>query len=203
MAAWPRPEEKPCTSTMYPRWSLQRGGQIVQRRLGIVAQHALSGTEARSGLVGRFVLVDIADDLLDAGQTGVGLGRGLLRCLGLVAGVDSMLVGVVRFVGRQLMPCWARESTSLIILLFAAVSSSSSFKRSRIGLSLPLHIFLAGKRIQMSPEAFARGRLQRFPRRAFVRARLRSLIARGRRLALGGTRGILHRLRGAILVLRR
>src|SRR5579863_1181150 len=31
------------------------------------------------------------------------------------------------------MPCWARESTSLIILVFPAVSSSSSFTRSRIG----------------------------------------------------------------------
>src|SRR5579872_228854 len=31
------------------------------------------------------------------------------------------------------MPCCARESTSLIILLLAAVRSSSSFKRSRMG----------------------------------------------------------------------
>src|SRR5437899_1406140 len=31
------------------------------------------------------------------------------------------------------MPCWARLSTSLIIFEFAAVSSSSSFTRSRIG----------------------------------------------------------------------
>ena len=32
-----------------------------------------------------------------------------------------------------LMPSWARESTSLIILLLLAVSSSNSFRRSRIG----------------------------------------------------------------------
>src|SRR5579864_5060191 len=31
------------------------------------------------------------------------------------------------------MPCWARESTSLIALLFSAVIPSSSFTRSRIG----------------------------------------------------------------------
>src|SRR6266567_1683035 len=43
------------------------------------------------------------------------------------------------------MPCWARLSTSLIIFVLAAVSSSSSFTRSRIGWVCRWTYFLRAK----------------------------------------------------------
>src|ERR1019366_5716481 len=73
----------------------QRSSHFIERVLSLLAQQALAGPEADFGLRGGLVLVNVAHHLLDAGKAGIGLLRGLLRRLGLVAGINGMQVGFV------------------------------------------------------------------------------------------------------------
>src|SRR5947207_1461285 len=81
--------------------AFQRSSEVIKSGLRVLAEDSLSGAEADLSLIRGLVLIDIADHLLDRSQAGVGLGRGLLRGLGLVAGVNSMLVGFVRLGGSE------------------------------------------------------------------------------------------------------
>ena len=59
------------------------------------------------------------------------------------------------------MPAWARESTSLIILLLDAVSSSSSLTRSRIGSVWRCTYFLRAKGLMRPQKPSRDGASQR------------------------------------------
>src|SRR5439155_18168835 len=129
--------------------------------LGILAQNTLPGTEADLGLVSGFVLIDVADHALDRRQASVGLLRGLLGGLGLVASVDGMLVGFVGLIGRHLNALLGAAVHVLDHLRVGGGELVELIHAVTNRLSLTLDVFLAGKGIDLAPEALAAFVLQR------------------------------------------
>ena len=118
------------------------------------------GRKRISVCVRSLVLIDVADDLLDRGQAGVGLGRGLLRHLGLVAGVNRVLVGFGGL-GRGQADAFLGARIGVLDHLGVRGRQLVQFVDAVTdGRGLPLHIFLAGKGIDLAPEALMRVGLQ-------------------------------------------
>jgi hypothetical protein len=100
-------------------------------------------------------LVDVANHVLNRLHAGSNLLRRLLGRGGFVSGVDRVLIGFVRLVRGQL---------DTLLRAGVGVFDGSAVGRCQLiefvdavsdGLGLALNIFLAGKGINASPEAFA------------------------------------------------
>ena len=112
----------------------------------------MSRTETDFRLVGRLVLIDVAHNAFDCRQAIVGLSRGRLRCGGLVAGINCVLVGFGRLRRRLLN---ALLGAAVHVLNHFAVGGGEliQFVDAVLdGRNLPLHILFAGKRIYLAPE---------------------------------------------------
>src|SRR3954471_9658525 len=134
--------------------ALQRGRQIVQCVLRLLAQGGLARAEADLSFARGLELVNVGYDLLHRVQTFGGLGRGLVSELGAVAGIDSVLVG---FVGAQ--AGYADTFGSACVNVFDRLSVGGGelvelVHASTHRIKLALHILFAGERIQMSPKSF-------------------------------------------------
>src|SRR5579864_1353190 len=141
--------------------ALQRGRQIIQRALGVLAEHGLSRAETDFRLVAGLVLIDVADHAFDGGQAIVGLGRGGLRLGRLVAGIDGVLVS---FTGLRRSLLNALLGAAVHVLDHLGVRGGQLIElvdavANRLGLALD--IFLAGKRVDLSPKALMAFILQR------------------------------------------
>ncbi len=123
IAVWPRAGREALHFDDESTLIFQRGRHLIQCSLGVLAQDALAGTETDFSLGRSLVLVDVADNLLDGGQAGVGLGGSLVRQGRLVAGINGVLVSFVGFRGSQtdafgraridifdLSWCWTRSA---------------------------------------------------------------------------------------------
>src|SRR5205085_1326192 len=106
-----------------PTLTFQRSRKIIQRRLGVLAEHGLSRTEADFGLVAGLVLINVADYAFNRGQASVGLGRGLLCLSGLVAGINRMLVGFTGLCRWRYLRRRCLMTTKLVMI--GRLSSSS------------------------------------------------------------------------------
>src|SRR5208337_2802003 len=113
------------------------------------------------GLVDGLVLVDVADHLLDTAEASVGLSRGLLRQLRLISGVDGVLVGFIGLGGGETNAVLRARIHVLDRLAVAGREFIQFVQPVADRPSLALHIFLAGKRIDAAPAAFAGRWLQR------------------------------------------
>jgi len=137
----------------------------------------VSRTEADFGLRSRLVLIDTADDGLDRVQASAGLRGGLVSLLGAVAGIDGMLVSLRRLrIGLPNTFLGARiDVLDLASVLGAQVVKLVDAITNRAQLTL--YILLARHRIDLSPEALARLRLQWLTGRKIL---VGSCVLRGR-----------------------
>src|SRR5579864_6819375 len=172
--------------------TLHAGGHLVQSVFLVLAHNGLAGAEADFSLVRGLVLIDVAAHVLDVLYSAGDLLRGLLRRGSLVAGVDGVLIGCIGLIGGQLDAGGGARIDVLDLLAVAGSQFIELIHAVADRLSLALHIFLAGERIDPSPEAFAR--------RSSERRLARSVAAGGisrRRLSLrGGGLGLILGRRG-------
>src|SRR5260221_1737254 len=132
----------------------QRGRHLVERIFGVLAQYGLAGTETDFSLRDRLVLIKLGHRLLHGGNTRGGLLRGLLGLSGAIAGVYGVRF---RFIGFGHGLANAFGSASINLSDHARVLGRELVQfiyAARNRLVLPLRIFLAGKRHQVSPETF-------------------------------------------------
>src|SRR3989442_5410774 len=144
----------------------------------------MTWTETNLGLGSSLVLIDVAYHLFHRGETGVGLGGRLLRHLGLVTGIDRMLVGFVGLTGRQPDTFRCPRVRVLDHLAVGCGELIEFVDAVPDGRRLPLHVLLAGKGIQMAPEALVGIWLQRLFAAGASGLRSRILVSRGRRSRL-------------------
>src|SRR6185369_17749705 len=170
--------------------TLQRRSHVVQGLLGILAEDALAGLEADFGLGCGFVLIDISNYLLDSGQAGGCLLRGVLRGLGAVTGVNRVLIGLIRLAGSELNALLRTRINVLDHLAVAGGELIELIDAVADGLRLPLHIFLASERVQVTPETLMSIGLQRLLAAGAGLRRSRCGRGLGRRLVLGSGIGL-------------
>src|SRR6185437_535577 len=138
--------------------------KLVESFLRLRAQYLLSGSEANLGVRDRLILIQSADRLLHGVQTRACLIDGLLRCLRAVAGIDSVLVGLIGL-ERSLADTFLRASIDVLDVLRVLRSKLVALVHAVANRGhLALNVFLAGERIQVSPEPFVRVLLQRLMR---------------------------------------
>ena len=136
---------------------LQRGGHLVERVFGVLAEGALAGTETNFSLRDGLVLVDLADCIFNRGDARVRLLRRLLGLVGAIARVQRVrisFIGLAHGVADTFGRACVHVSDHLGILRGEFIELIDAAAN---GIQLPIDIFLAGKGIQMSPKAlFAR-----------------------------------------------
>jgi len=169
---------------------LQGSGEFIESVLCLLAENGLSGTEPDFGFVHRRILVVIGDNLLDCLKASGGLLRGLVRLLGAIAGVESVLVGFVRFRGSLTDTFLSARIDVLDVLGVGGGQLVEFVDAVADRRHLLLNILFTGKGVQFAPETLAsigRQRLTGSEVLIGIRARLRlrlSLV--GLSLVLGG-----------------
>ena len=99
-------------------------------------------------------LVNVGDCLRYRGQARVGLLRGLMRQLGAVAGVNSVHIGFVGL-GRRQADALGGAGINVFDQLAVGGGELIEFVQPIADrVKLPLDVLLAGKGIEMAPEAF-------------------------------------------------
>ena len=130
---------------------LQLGGDLVERVLGLFAQHGLARAETNLCLRGGLVLIDVPDHGLNCGEAGVNGGRRLLGHLSLVGRLQRMLISFIDLGGRKTN---AFLGARIAVLDHLAIGSSQLIEFGDTiadGLKIPLYIVLAGKWVQDEP----------------------------------------------------
>ena len=122
--------------------------------------------------------------------------RGTLRLLGAIPGVDRVLVSFVRLGGSELNALLRARIDVLDHLAVAGGKLIELVDAILDGLSLPLHILLAGKWVQVAPETFVSIRLQGLLAAGAGLGGSRCRGSLGCRLVLGGGIGLRKRGHG-------
>ncbi len=111
-----------------------------------------------------FVLVNVADHLLHGVQAIAGLQCGLVGLLGTITGLGGMLVSFIRF-GRSLANAFLRPGINVFNLLRVGGGKIVELIYPVANRTeLMLHVLLASKGVQLSPESLTHVRLEWLPR---------------------------------------